>query len=119
MITIYHNTRCSKSRTTCELIDHTLNVAGEDVRVVEYLKEPLGVAQLKALHRLLGGPVRSMMRDSEPLYKELGLGNADVGDEALFEVLAAHPILLQRPIVTRNGRAVIGRPPEAVRALFE
>lgn len=118
MITIYHNARCSKSRSACELIDSTLNTSGEPVHVVEYLKEPLGVAELKALHRMLGGSVRDMIRDTEPVYDELGLGDASLDDTALFEALAAHPILLQRPIVTRNGRAVIGRPPEAVRTLF-
>ncbi len=118
MITIYHNTRCSKSRATYELIDSTLNTSGEAVRIVEYLKEPLGAAELKALHRMLGGSVRDMIRDTEPVYGELGLGDASLDEDALFEALAAHPILLQRPIVVRNGRAVIGRPPEAVRTLF-
>jgi len=118
MITIYHNARCSKSRSTCELIDSTLNTSGEPVRIVEYLKEPLGVAELKALQRMLGGNVRDMIRYTEPVYSELGLGDASLHDDALFQALAAHPILLQRPIVTRNGRAVIGRPPEAVRTLF-
>ena len=118
MITIYHNTRCSKSRSTCELIESTLNTSGEPVRIVEYLKEPLGVAELKGLHRMLGGRVRDMIRDTESMYVELGLGDASLDDNALFEALAAHPVLLQRPIVTRNGRAVIGRPPEAVRTLF-
>lgn len=96
-----------------------MNASGEAVRVIEYLKQPLGVAELKALHRMLGGPVRNMIRETEPVYAELGLGDASLDDDALFEAIAAHPILLQRPIVTRNGRAVIGRPPEAVRALFE
>ncbi|NRO98578.1 arsenate reductase (glutaredoxin) [Paraburkholderia sp. NMBU_R16] len=118
MITIYHNTRCSKSRSTCELIESTLNTAGEPVRIVEYLKEPLSVDELKALHRMLGGRVRDMIRDTEPMYDELGLADASLDDDALFAAIAGHPILLQRPIVTRNGKAVIGRPPEAVRALF-
>lgn len=119
MITVYHNTRCSKSRAACELIDGPLNASGEAVQVIEYLKQPLGVAALKELHRMLGGSVRDMIRDTESVYDELGLSDASLDDDALFEAIAAHPILLQRPIVTRNGRAVIGRPPEAVRALFE
>lgn len=118
MITIYHNPRCSKSRATCELIDSTLNASGEPVRIVEYLKQALGVAELKELHRMLGGRVRDMIRDTESVYDELGLGDTSLDDDALFEAIAAHPILLQRPIVTRNGRAIIGRPPEAVRTLF-
>jgi arsenate reductase len=119
MITIYHNTRCSKSRATCNLIVETLNVFGEPVRIVEYLKHPPTVEDLKELHRMLGGSVRDMIRDNEPIYEELGLEATGLTDAALYEAIAQHPILLQRPIVTRNGRAVIGRPPEAVRALFE
>jgi arsenate reductase (glutaredoxin) len=119
MITIYHNPRCSKSRATCSLIVETLNVSGEPVRIVEYLKHPPTVEDLKELHQMLGGSVRDMIRDNEPIYDELGLTVTSFTDAALYEMIARHPMLLQRPIVTRNGRAVVGRPPEAVRALFE
>ncbi|MFP3589112.1 ArsC/Spx/MgsR family protein, partial [Paraburkholderia sp. SIMBA_055] len=88
------------------------------VEVVEYLRTPLSVAQLKELNRMLGCPVREMIRDSEAIYKELGLADASLTDDQLYEAIAANPILLQRPIVVRNGRAVIGRPPENVKALF-
>jgi arsenate reductase len=118
MITIYHNPRCSKSRGACELVDNRLTQSGEEVKIVEYLKEPLSVDDLKALHRMLGGSVRDMIRDNEAPYKELGLVDSAVGDERLYEALASHPILLQRPIVVRNGRAVIARPPENVEVLF-
>ncbi|WP_246793254.1 arsenate reductase (glutaredoxin) [Burkholderia perseverans] len=118
MITIYHNPRCSKSRETLALLD-SLNTAGEPVQVVEYLKTPLTVTELKALHHQLDRPLRDMIRDNEAPFKELGLGGADVDDEALYEAIVAHPILLQRPIVVRGGKAAIGRPPEAVSVLFE
>jgi arsenate reductase (glutaredoxin) len=117
MITIYHNPRCSKSRATCELVSNA-NATQEPVEVIEYLKAPLTVEQLKALHALLGGPLRDMMRTNETEYAELGLGEASVTDAQLYEAIAKHPILLQRPIVVRNGRAAIGRPPENVAALF-
>jgi arsenate reductase len=107
MITIYHNPRCSKSRATCDLIASTYN-----------LKQPLTVAQLKQLNAQLGCTVREMIRDTEAEYKTLNLANAMLSDAQLYEALANHPILLQRPIVVRNGRAVIGRPPENVKALF-
>jgi arsenate reductase len=119
MIIIYHNTRCSKSRSACDLVTNTLNVSGEPVVVVEYLENPLTVIELEELHRMLGGSVRDMIRDNEPEYDELGLAAPELTDAALYKVIAEHPILLQRPIVTRDGRAVVGRPPEAVRALFE
>jgi arsenate reductase len=119
MITIYHNPRCSKSRGACELVNDRLLRAGEPVRIVEYLKEPPSVEALRALHEMLGGSVRDMIRDNEAPYQTLKLGEATVTDDQLFEAIAAHPILLQRPIIVRDGRAVIGRPPENVEALFE
>lgn len=119
MITIYHNPRCSKSRSACELISTTYNRADEPVEVIEYLKTTPTVEQLKALHAMLGGPLRDMIRDGETEYAELGLGAADIPDDQLYEAIARHPILLQRPIVVRNGCAVIGRPPENVAALFD
>jgi arsenate reductase (glutaredoxin) len=119
MITIYHNTRCSKSRAACDLVGHALNVSGETVHIVEYLKHPPTIDDLKKLHQMLGGSVRDMIRDNEPIYAELGLADPALSDAVLYKAIAEHPILLQRPIVTRNGRAVIGRPPEGVRALFD
>jgi len=118
MITIYHNPRCSKSRGACELINQTCNTANEPIEVIEYLKTPPTVEQLKALRAMLGCPVREMVRTGETEYKELGLDAVDVTDDQLYEAITTHPILLQRPIVVRNGRAVIGRPPENVEALF-
>ncbi|CAB3806864.1 putative protein YfgD [Paraburkholderia caffeinitolerans] len=119
MITIYHNARCSKSRATCELVSSTYNKANEPVEVVEYLKTPLTVGQLKALHAMLGGPLLDMIRTSEAEYAALGLDANGATDDQLYEAIASHPILLQRPIVVRNGRAAIGRPPENVAVLFE
>jgi arsenate reductase len=118
MITIYHNPRCSKSRGACELVNDVYNLTNEPVEVVEYLRTPLSISQLKDLNRMLGCPVRDMLRDTESVYKELGLADTSLSDDQLYEAIAANPILLQRPIVVRNGRAVIGRPPENVQALF-
>ncbi|QQC66623.1 arsenate reductase (glutaredoxin) [Paraburkholderia ginsengisoli] len=118
MITIYHNPRCSKSRATCELVSSTYNRTDEPTEIIEYLKRPLTVSQLKQLNAQLGCPIREMIRDTEAEYKELQLADITLTDAQLYEALAAHPILLQRPIVVRNGRAVIGRPPENVAALF-
>jgi arsenate reductase len=119
MITIYHNPRCTKSRATYDLIRNTYNSANETTEVIEYLKQPLTVEQLKALNAQLGGgPVRAMIRETEAEYAELQLADPTLTDAQLYEALAKHPVLLQRPIVVRNGRAVIGRPPENVAALF-
>ncbi|APA87989.1 arsenate reductase (glutaredoxin) [Paraburkholderia sprentiae WSM5005] len=118
MITIYHNPSCSKSRAACELVASTYNSENEATQIVEYLKKPLSVVELKNLNAQLGCPVREMIRDTEAAYKELNLADAALTDVQLYEALAKHPILLQRPIVVRNGRAVIGRPPENVAVLF-
>jgi arsenate reductase len=118
MITIYHNPRCSKSRGACELVNDRLNQTGEPVKVIEYLKESLSIDELKALHKMLGGSVRDMIRDNEAAYQDLGLGDQSLSDDQLYDAIQSNPILLQRPIVVRNGRAVIGRPPENVEALF-
>ncbi|MBR8456139.1 arsenate reductase (glutaredoxin) [Burkholderia dolosa] len=118
MITIYHNPRCSKSRETLALIE-TLNTAGEPLNVVEYLKTPLTIEELQALHRQLGRPVRDMLRDGEEPYNALDLAREDLTDADAYQAIASHPILLQRPIVVYRGKAAIGRPPESVRALFE
>lgn len=119
MITIYHNPRCSKSRGACELVVGLSDAAREKVEVIKYLKHPLSVAQLKELNRVLGCPVRDMVRTTESEYKALNLGREDVTDDELYDALAKHPVLLQRPIIVRNGKAVIGRPPENVSALFD
>lgn len=118
MITIYHNPRCSKSRETLALLE-TLNQTREAINVVEYLKQPLTVAQLKALHRQLGRPVRDIIRENEAPYKDLNLADSALSDAQLYDAVAEHPILLQRPIVVHGDKAVIGRPPEAVKSLFE
>jgi arsenate reductase (glutaredoxin) len=117
MITIYHNPRCSKSRAACDLVANL--GATEPVEIVEYLKQPLTVEQLKALHALLGGPLLDMVRTNESEYSELGLDAPGVTNNQLYEAISLHPVLLQRPIVVRNGRAVMGRPTENVATLFE
>lgn len=118
MATIYHNPRCSKSRATCDLLTGEFNRPNEPTEIVEYLKHPITVAQLKQLREQLGCPVRDMIRATEVEYQQLGLSDLSLSDDDLYDALAKHPILLQRPIVVRNGRAVIGRPPENVASLF-
>ena len=111
-VRIYHNPRCSKSRQTLEL----LTAKGINPEVVEYLKTPLDAVALKALNAKLGVPVRAMMRTKEAPYKDLRLAEAD--DTALLAAIAAHPTLLERPIVENGPNAAIGRPPEAVEAVL-
>ncbi|HEQ3535641.1 TPA: arsenate reductase (glutaredoxin) [Vibrio parahaemolyticus] len=110
-VVIYHNPRCSKSRQTLELLEQN----GVTPEVVKYLDTPLNVDELKALYAQLGfSSVREMMRTKEDVYKELGLGEASVSDDQLFEAMAQNPKLVERPVVVANGKAKIGRPPEQV-----
>lgn len=117
MITIYHNPRCSKSREALTLAQQFADSHQQELRVVDYQKTPLTPAELIGLHEQLGGPMRDMVRDSEEEYAALNLAHAD--DAALLQALDAHPKLLQRPIVSFRGRAVIGRPPERLHGLLQ
>ena len=109
-LTLYHNPRCSKSRATKALLDER----GLSYDTVLYLEHPPTTDELERLIAMLGLPgARALMRTGEQAYKELGL--ADVEDEeALIVAMSEHPKLIQRPIVVKDGRAAIGRPPEAV-----
>jgi len=113
-VTIYHNPRCSKSRETLKLLQDR----GIEPTVVEYLKTPPDAAKLRELVGLLGIPPRQLLRKGEAPYKELELANPELGDEALIEAMASHPVLIERPIVVANGKAALGRPPENVLAIL-
>jgi len=109
VIRIYHNTRCSKSRATLALLEQR----GETVEVIHYLDTPPNTAELTVLLKQLGMDARNLLRTGEPEYLTLGLANPVLDDNALIAAMAAHPRLIERPIVVANGKAVIGRPPEA------
>ena len=113
-VTIYHNPRCSTSRATLELI----RAAGIEPTIVEYLKTPPSRDELAALIARMGVPVRSVLRAKEDLAGELGLRDPAVGDAAVLDAMAAHPILIERPIVVSARGVRLGRPPEAVRAVL-
>lgn len=115
MLTVYHDPRCSKSRAALALVAE----AGVAHRVVEYLKTPPTEDELDALLRLLDLEPAEVTRTHEDVWAELGHDRAPPATRAAWlRVLAAHPILLERPIVSDGRRAVIGRPPERVRALL-
>lgn len=112
MLTIYHNPRCSKSRQTLQLIQDN----NQDVNIVEYLKTPLNKSQIVELANLLKVSPIDMMRTKEAEFKEQNLKGAN--DDALIEAMVNTPKLIERPIVTGENKAVIGRPPENVLTLF-
>jgi arsenate reductase len=108
MTTIFHNPRCGKSRQTLEL----LREKGVEPAIVEYLKTPLDAAGLRDIVKKLRLRPRDIVRTKESIFPSLGLNLDD--DDAVIEALVEHPILMERPIVVRGGRAAIGRPPENV-----
>ena len=110
MTTIYHNPRCSKSRTTLGLLEER----GIDPDVVLYLNDPLDAATLAELTRKLGVGIREIMRSGEARYKELNAGDPALSEEQLIAMVSENPILLERPIVVNGDRAAVGRPPENV-----
>ena len=111
--TIYHNPRCSKSRQTLALLEEH----GVSPHVVEYLKTPLNQSELMLLQQKLDLPITAMLRTKEKEFSEAGLEKPGVADDIILKAVAEHPILLERPIVTCDDKAVIGRPPENVLAL--
>jgi arsenate reductase (glutaredoxin) len=109
-VTIYHNPRCSKSRETLQLLKDN----GVEPEVVEYLKTPLDEAGLERVLAMLGIEPAELLRKKEPSYAELGL-EQKLGDRrALIKAMVEHPVLMERPIVVRGGKARLGRPPERV-----
>ncbi|MEJ2087138.1 MAG: arsenate reductase family protein [Gammaproteobacteria bacterium] len=113
-ITLYHNPNCSKSRGAKEILESR----GADFEVVEYLKRPLTVEEIRDLLALLpDDPAELVRKDSH--FKELGLDAQDYTTaDAVAALLAEHPRLMQRPIAVRGGKAVIGRPSERVEELL-
>ena len=113
MSQLYFNPSCSKCRTARALLDER----GVEAETVRYLDTPPSRHDLDRLMQLLGiDDPRRMMRTGEPMYAELGLSDASSGE--LLEAIAAHPILLERPIFVVGGRAVVARPPERVLELL-
>jgi arsenate reductase (glutaredoxin) len=112
---LYHNPGCSKSRGALEL----LQARGIAPEIVSYLDRAPSIGELRALLRLLGTGPRGVLRSGEPEYSALGLDDPATDDETLLAALHAHPRLIERPIYLRDGRAVIGRPPERVLELLD
>ncbi|HVF22431.1 MAG TPA: ArsC/Spx/MgsR family protein [Pyrinomonadaceae bacterium] len=99
-------------------MDKLLRESGVAFEKVNYYVEPLSKKKLTELVRKMGIKPRELLRKSEPVYKELGLANREVSDSELIALMVEHPDLLQRPIVERGDRAVLGRPTENVKELL-
>ncbi|HEY4345254.1 MAG TPA: arsenate reductase (glutaredoxin) [Parvibaculum sp.] len=113
-VTIWHNPRCSTSRTTLSLLEQH----GLQPTIVEYLKTPPSADELKSVLKKLHMKPRELMRKKEAVYKELGLDKEDLSDDKLIQAMVDNPILIERPVVLFGARAALGRPPENVLDLF-
>lgn len=110
---IYHNPRCTKSRQTLQLIKDN----GTDVEVVEYLKNIPTKEELERLLTLLNMEPEALVRKGEAVYKEQLKGRT-FSKEEWIQILIENPKLIERPIVVKGNKAIIGRPPENVLALL-
>lgn len=112
-VRIYHNPRCSKSRSALALLEEK----GVTAAVIEYLKTPPTKTELREILKKLGMKPEEIVRKGEETYKTQYQG-AQLSDEAWLDELIAHPILIERPIIIAGDKVVIGRPPERVLTLF-
>ncbi|MEO1966134.1 arsenate reductase (glutaredoxin) [Hyphomonas sp.] len=115
MIVIHHNPDCGTSRNVLAIIE----ASGETPVVIEYLKEGWTRPQLLGLFAAAGLTPRSALRETKSPAKELGLLEPDVSDEAIFEAMLEHPVLVNRPIVCSPKGVRLCRPSEAVLDLLE
>ena len=114
--TLFHNPRCSKSRGAKELLDER----AVEYDVVEYLDSPPSRDTLARLVGLVGGTPSDLVRTGDSKFTEAGLSLAeDASASEVVELLVAHPEVMQRPVIVRGDRAVIGRPPENLLSLLD
>lgn len=109
ILKIYHNTRCSKSRDVCTILEKK-KVKTE---VIEYLKTPPTQKEIKELLKMLGMKAEEIVRKGEPLFKEKFEGKK-LTEAQWIKTLSQNPILIERPIIVKGNKAIIGRPPERV-----
>ena len=107
--TIYHNPRCSKSRASLALLEAN----HDDIEVIKYLETPPSEQTIKTLLNELGMDVRDVLRTNEAEYKNNGFVYA-FSDDEIIKLVHKFPKVLERPIISYQGKAVIGRPPENV-----
>jgi arsenate reductase len=109
-VIIYHNPRCGTSRNTLGLIRNS----GVEPHIIEYLKTPPTRALIRELAARMGVPLRALLRDKEAIFRELGLSDQSLSEDALLDAIEKHPILLNRPIVVTPKGVKLCRPSELV-----
>ena len=109
-VTIWHNPRCSKSRTTLSILEEQ----GISPEIVLYNETPPTREQIEAVLNLLGLEPLALMRKGEAVFKEKNLSDPALSRDDLISAMVENPILIERPVVLANGKAALGRPPEEV-----
>ena len=113
-ITVYEKPTCAK----CREMDRFLRESGVDFTKVNYYLEPLSEKKLRELIKKMSITPRELLRTGESIFRELELSKKDLSDHELISLMVKHPDLMQRPIVERGNRAVLGRPAENVKTLL-
>lgn len=113
MLKIYHNPRCGKSRQTLKLIQED----NKEVEIIEYLKTPPTYDELTEVISKIGIKPEELIRKGEKIFKENYKGKS-LTDEEWITAMVENPILIERPIVIKGDKAIIGRPPENVQELL-
>ena len=108
MITIYHNPLWSKSRKSVEILKEIV----EKYQIIEYLKEGITIDELISIGKKLNLPPKDFIRKNDPIYKSKRLGSFINDDNKVFNAIVNYPKLIERPIVIKNNKAIISRPPE-------
>ena len=113
-ITVYQKPTC----TTCRQVHAALREAGVDFEAADYYTDPIPKTKLKDLLRKMGLSARELLRTKEEAYKKLRLGERDLTDDQLVDLMVEHPDLIQRPIVEKGSRAILARPAERLREIL-
>ncbi|MEE2683974.1 MAG: arsenate reductase (glutaredoxin) [Pseudomonadota bacterium] len=113
-IIIYHNPRCSKSRAALKL----LKEKNQDPEIFLYLQDILSQSKIRSLIKMLNIPIREILRKGEEEYKRNNLNDENISDEELINFMIKFPKIIERPIIIKGDKAVIGRPPENILKLL-
>ena len=109
-VTIFHNPRCSKSRSSLAI----LNEQGLEPEIRLYLEDPPNQEELTSILAMLDIPAKDLLRKGESDYKALNLDDPDISETEIIKAMTEYPKLIERPIVIKDGKAAIGRPPETI-----
>jgi len=113
-ITVYQKPTC----TTCRQVYAALREAGVDFEAVDYYTDPIPKTKLRQLLRKMGIPASALLRTKEEIYKTLRLGEKDLTDDQIIDLMVKYPDLIQRPIVEKGSRAILARPAERIKEIL-